>query len=245
MRYMGGKHRQSKAIAKAIHSKHVGEPYCEPFCGALGSAEKVAPHMGSVSLSDASLPLVMFWNAVLDGWEPPDLVSEETYAKYAERRHDPDVYDPMSAYCGYAMSFGGKWYGGLARSNHTDRSQRAQKKACLRKAAALRSHVKAINNLDYREALRGIPDNVVVYLDPPYFSRTVAHHTARGFDTSEFWRIAEALARTNYVYVSEFVAPEGWIPVHVWGDTVVRHGVKTNEGNASEALFILKHEGRI
>ena len=239
MRYMGGKFRQSKAIKEHITKRHHDFHYVEPFCGALGSAEKVVPFSKTAVLSDVSVPLVNMWNAMIDDWMPPDTVDEDTYKRYADKRHEPDASDPMTAYCGYAMSFGGKWFGGLARSGDlTARSQTNQKMACLRKIRAVCGVVKRIQSLDYRDALNEVCDGSVVYLDPPYGGRTVAHHTARDFDTAEFWDMAHALSKRCHVYVSEFAAPCGWKPIHVWGDTVVRHGANANAGNTSERLWV-------
>lgn len=238
MRYMGGKHRQSKALAEIIGRRHMGASYYEPFCGALGSAEKVAPYMGISSLSDASEPLINFWRAMMLGWEPPDTVSEETYARYAARRHTPDAQDPMTAYCGYAMSFGGKWFGGLARCERGKHQQMAQKAACVRKAKVMVENAVRLECADYRDVVNKIAAGAVVYLDPPYASGTIAHHTAKRFDHSEFWRLARDLSGRAYVYVSEFTAPPGWVPVHVWGDTVVRHGAQATP-DKSEALYVV------
>lgn len=242
MRYMGGKFRQSKAIAQALSQNHNAERlYVEPFCGALGSAEKVVPYFRQSRLSDASEPLVNMWNAILDGWVPPETVSEETYAKYAVRRHAPDAVDPMTAWCGYAMSFGGKWFGGMARQGKDDaagtaHSQAAQRAAALRKIEAVRPRVRRLVCMDYRDIFATIPDQAVVYLDPPYADRTRAHHTAKGFDHELFWRLASALSDRCSVYVSEFSAPPGWVVVHSWGDTVVRHNGGPSDGTC-ERLF--------
>lgn len=251
MRYMGGKHRQSKAILAMLSKHPKGTYYAEPFCGALGSAEKLVPHFQNGLLSDLSLPLVNMWLAMRAGWEPPDHVSEDVYSQYAAKRHSPNPNDPMTAWCGYAMSFGGKWFGGLARQGANDpegtkRSQLNQKRAALRKIKAVHQHVR-IMHMDYRDAIRCVPDGAVVYLDPPYADRTRAHHTAKGFDHATFWQDARDLAKRCHVYVSEFQAPAGWEPVHTWGDTVVRHGAEKNENAPTNEQFFEwggRHERR-
>ena len=239
---MGGKARQSKAIMGVLsRNRPDGGLYVEPFCGALGSAEKVVPCFPKGQLSDASAPLITTWNAIMDGWVPPYSVSEETYAKYAERRHDPDASDPMTAWCGYAISFGGKWYGGYGRSGKgledIVRRQTSQAKAAVRKVEAIRGRVERLAHADYRDVLPGVPDGAVVYLDPPYAARTRAHHTARGFDHDEFWRLASDLSERCSVYVSEFIAPEGWETAYAWGDTVSRHHNGGPSDGTNERLF--------
>lgn len=240
MWYMGGKHRQSKALKAILTTSHGADhSYYEPFCGAMGAASAIAPHFNESVLSDASLPLITMWKALRQGWVPPLTVDEETYARYAAKRHNPDCHDPMTAYCGYAMSFGGKWFGGFARSGAgIATSQANQRKAVLRKIEAIRES--SIVCLDYREV--AVPDKSVVYLDPPYQSRTKPHHNGTGFNHETFWQYARDLSWRCYVYATEFNAPDDWTPVHTWGDTVVRHGGKAGVTGqpVAESLFILR-----
>lgn len=243
MRYMGGKHRQSKAITEALAPLSAGQYYYEPFCGALGSASAVVPHFEMSFLSDASKPLITMWQAMLDGWEPPSFVSEDLYKKYADKRHAPDAEDPLTAWMGYAMSFGGKWFGGYARQAANDvegtkRSQANQKRAALSKIAAVRGKCK-LACMDYIEAIENIRPGSVVYLDPPYADRTRAHHTSKGFNHADFWDRAKKLSEHSTVFVSEFIAPKGWAVVHSWGDTVVRHKISESDGT-NECLFRLE-----
>ena len=242
MRYMGGKQRQSKLLLHYMEKKYPkGGEYCEPFCGALGSAEKLVPHFKSCVLSDSSEPIVVLWNSIMQGWRIPDFVDEDIYKKYAYRRHSPDVQDPMTAWCGYALSFGGKWFGGYARQGankeaETRRSQTNQKASALRKIEAIKPYVREIIHADYRDMLGSIEQRKVVYLDPPYSSRTKAHHTAKNFDHKLFWDAAAHFSLDNDVYVSEFIAPDDWAPVISWGDTIVRHNGGVGDGTI-ESLY--------
>ena len=101
MNYMGGKHRQGPAIAKVIKTLlSPGCYYFEPFCGALGSAHRVAqilPERVTMHLSDVNEPLINMWKAALDGWVPPDVVTNDEYDRVKLIR---DPTDPMTAYCG-------------------------------------------------------------------------------------------------------------------------------------------------
>ena len=83
MRYRGGKHRQGKKIAEIICASGVPSFYIEPFCGAMGSAHRVAELALSrdanisMLLSDAHSALVTMWQAILAGWQPPTMITEE------------------------------------------------------------------------------------------------------------------------------------------------------------------------
>jgi DNA adenine methylase len=240
---MGGKIRQSKAIAKTLVDLYKGETtYYEPFMGALGSAEKVVPalyHLGvrRFVLSDNSLALVNFWRSVVyHGWTPPSTVNQETYDYYKNNR---DLNDPMTAYCGYAMSFGGKWFGGLARDYDTHRMQANQKRATLRKAEVIKAYGVEITCCDYKTLH---VNKSIIYCDPPYSNRTKAHHNT-GFRADEFWEWATNLSTSNTVVVSEFSAPEDWYPIYSWGNTVVTHHLGNKNTQTDERLWL--HRGFI
>jgi DNA adenine methylase len=246
MRYMGGKQRQSKALS--VHVSGAGsETYYEPFMGALGSAEKVVPVLARQGVekfvfSDSSAPLVGMWRSVFfEGWVPPDWVSED---EYQDVRLRADPADPLLAWCGYGLSFGGKWFGGFARGGSggqsSEKMQANQKKSLLRKRDAIAPYNPEIRCACYSSVL--VEQKSTVYCDPPYAGRTKAHHTTRDshFAHDDFWRWAREIARTSRVYVTEFVAPSDWVPIYSWGDTVVRHRTGGASDGTSESLFVLE-----
>lgn len=249
MWYMGGKFRQSKVIKSVVCDAYKHGAYAEPFVGAMGAAEKVVPALAEKGcreffLSDKSQPIIDLWSrALFDGWTPPDWTSEDEYANYANNRHGY-VEDPMFAWCGYGLSFGGKWYGGFARGGAkgqtSERMQLNQKKAFMRKVGALRpylDHIK-LTCCSYTETL---PLVGLVYCDPPYAGRTKAHHTADGFNHDEFWDWCRGRSKFAKVFVTEFNVPDDSRVVHNWGDTVVRHNNGSGSDGTNEVLVEITH----
>ena len=243
MRYMGGKIRQSKVIVRELAKRYTNESmYIEPFCGAMGVAEKAVPALSALGVSnfmfcDASESLIRMWQAVVyEGWQPPASMSID---RYNEIKSIKDPQDPITAYAGFGMSFGGKWFGGLARSgSDTARVQNNQRCATLRKAEALRNAGPVIQRRDYQSI---DAQNCLIYLDPPYANRTKAHDYGI-FSHDNFWDWAEKLALNNNVLVTSFTAPDNWVKVHDWGDTVVRHHSSKGRDGTSEGLFILENQ---
>jgi DNA adenine methylase len=232
MNYMGGKHRQGSKIAETIRPHlYTGCNYFEPFCGALGAAYRVAevlPPGVTMYLSDVNQALITMWQAVLDGWVPPDVVTESTCQRVKSIK---DPSDPMTAYCGYGMSFGSKWFGGYARNGiGTNYALNAQRSTLLKAKVLLKAQ-------NYRD----VKGNGIYYLDPPYFGRTKAHGVE--FNHDEFWEYARSLvARGNKVFVTEFVAPDDFVPVHKFGDTVVRHYSSKGADGTCEAIFMHRNQ---
>lgn len=200
MQFQGGKARQAKQIGALV--KAVDRPnYLEPFVGGAWILKEVAQHFPKVTASDLHLDLILLYQALQEGWEPPQEVTEEEYR--AQRRAEPSA---LRAFCGYACSFGGRWFEGYARG-HTSPATGAR--SLLKKASVL-SQVR-FSHCDYGDHSPGLAD--VVYCDPPYRNRKRLTQVPP-FDHHRFWRTmdewTEAGAR---VYVSEEQAPTGWVPI--------------------------------
>lgn len=234
MWYLGGKHRQAKAIVAAVAgvSPDFGI-YVEPFAGAMWSATAMIQAFPDKQfyLSDVHPALMNFWQAAIDGWDPPARVSEATYRQLNALR-DPE--DPMTGYVGFAWSFGGKFFGGAARSNGQIKGSYS---STMQKIRLLRQADVQLACLDYR-SVRPVR-RAVMYLDPPYsFGRTPQDRGNGCFDRAAFLEYARGAAVASaLVLTSEFVNDGGFEVVHNWGDTVVRHLNATPPDGTSELLM--------
>lgn len=227
MQYLGGKTRLAKPIAEVIVSMAEGRAtYVEPFMGGCSVLAAVAPKFGRVIGADAMPDLVMMWQAAQNGWVPPTTVTEDEYQ--AVRRAEPSA---LRGFIGFGCSFGGKWFGGYARSenrNHTAESSR------LVHRRAVKLQGVEIRLSDYRALSDVIGPDTAVYADPPYANTT--GYTATGaFDSEEFWRTMDAWVDLGArVLVSEFQAPNHWH--EVWSVDRARH-VDAASGRVVDKVF--------
>lgn len=245
MNYMGGKFRQGPIIAEHVVRRMCTEDryhYVEPFCGALGVASIVADRMretdATIELSDANGHLITTWRAgVFDGWEPPRTFTEDDYRAVSAVR-DPN--DPITAYAGFALSFGGKWFAGFTRQNGRRDYTRWAYTSTMRKILALRNIRErvTIECRRYESYVCANPSGSVIYLDPPYADRTrTAGHIA--FDSEAFWEFARRLRASNAsVCVTEFVAPPDFTKIHNFGNTIVRHHKGKPVDDSTEGIFV-------
>ena len=232
MNYMGGKHRQGKRIAEVIRANlEPGQWYVEPFCGALGVASRV--DHDRMLLADVSQPLIAMWEALQDpNLELPDVVTEEDYQRLKVAK---DPTDWMTAYVGFGMSFGSKWFGGYARDQKRGRDFAANLKRSTNLKRGLTGQVefRCVHYLDLE-----IPPGAVVYCDPPYANRTKAHHFDT-FDHGVYWSwVRDLVVRGHLVFVTEFRCPPDFVVVHDFGDTVVRHHAGKPADGTSEVLAV-------
>lgn len=211
MRYMGGKSRIAKEISEVVlaHTDNRAV-YVEPFVGGGAMAAKLAPHFEHVVLNDLHTDLTLMWDAVLNnGWEPPTDVTVEQYQEL--RYSEPS---PARGFVGFGGSFGGKWFGGYAKGgfkangeprNYPDESARA----LLKDAEAIGKAT--VTNSSF-ENLPAVPARPVIYCDPPYADTT--DYGLSDFPHELFWEKARQWAESGAdVFVSEYNAPEGWVPI--------------------------------
>ena len=242
MRYMGGKGRISKKISKVILelTPNRSGTYWEPFLGGGAMASQMGRYFEVANYSDIHPDLILMWQKLNEGWEPPTFVP---YDQYQELRYatEPSAF---RGFVGFGGSFGGRWFEGYARGgqnadgtprNHLGESARAVTKDIRGMRA------KSATVFNRRDALSINPrSGDVVYCDPPY-AGTKNYSKTDQLDHKEFWATAENWARNGvYVFVSEYDAPAGW--ECVW-EQPLRSSVRVGSEDrhiAVEKLFTYK-----
>jgi len=213
MQYLGGKARAGLWVAKALLADTPRRStYLEPFVGAGWVLWRVAPGFRRVEAGDYHQDLCLLWDAILNGWEPPQ---EVTRAEYTQLRDaEPSA---LRAFAGFGLSFGGKWFGGYASNDRGDDYCRAARRGLLRKATGMVG-VK-VEHRDYRSWSPG--SDHLVYCDPPYQGTTQYRGgNVDGFDHDEFWDVMTRWSTSGaQVYVSEYTAPTNLAEV-VWEQPV-------------------------
>jgi len=233
MRYQGSKAKFAKEMLRYILPyRRDGQWWVEPFCGSCSVTQHV---IGNRIASDNNRYLIAMWQALQNGWMPPTDVSEEEYKAI---KNDKDAYPPeLVAFVGVAVSFGGKWFGGYARShdrvNHAGQGYRSLLKQTSSLLGVLYSH----NSYDQLE----IPPHSLIYCDPPY-ANTAKYH--KGFDHTSFWSwVREKCREGHLVFVSEYDAPSDF--ESIWDYTRPSMMDKKSYNKAyTERLFVWKKVSR-
>ena len=244
MRYMGGKFRQSKAIVEVLRPYITPDTiYVEPFCGGMWSAARVARELKpkEIILNDINKPLMLLWEKCLKegcDWLPID--SNEIESNYRRYWNTRDENDPLTAWYGIACSFGGKWFGAIARNKRDtpNGDYSPQLRSTQKKSQSIAMCNPTLMNNDYKNI--EIPDGAVVYCDPPYEGREKVHHFDK-FDYDEFWQWVRDLSKRCIVFTSCFDCPSDFETVYSWGDTVVRYLNSKGTDGTSEKL--VKYKG--
>lgn len=201
------------------------------FCGSCSIESKVKG-FDKVICNDKHEYLIELFKGVQNGYELPELITEEQYKYIREHKDENKI---LTGFVGFGCSFGGKWFGGYAR-NKTNTNYALQSKKSL---------LKDIDNLmiaqftcqDYRDVI--IPNNSIVYADPPYNNTT--GYGKDKFNSDEFWEYMRVISKNNKVFISEQTAPSDFECVWEKEFTRTLDVNKDNQFKVTEKLFTYKN----
>lgn len=234
MKYMGSKNRISKYILPTIlkHRKE-GMVWVEPFVGGANMIDKVD---GERIGADINPYLIAFWQALQNGWTPPENINKQLYDSV---RTDKESYPAELVGCiGFCFTYSAKWFGGFI-GNTKDvvckgRDRIGESYRAVEKARESSKGVKFIHS-SYQDL--EIPPNSLIYCDPPYkgttkYSSVICHDT--------FWEWCRQKTKEGHVvFVSEYNAPDDF--ECVWEKEIVSSLTKnTKTKKGVERLFIHK-----
>ena len=241
MKYLGGKRQIAAWVEEQVLARSTDRGrYVEPFVGGASIWMRLAPQFREAHGSDGHQDLVLYLNALRDGWVPPTEFSLEEYE--ALRHAEPS---PLRAHVGFNCSFGGMWFrgwhGDLRDPRGVTRTMDAYR-AALRDAPLL-ARCPPILRLDYREV--EVRPGDVVYCDPPYHG---TEEYSVGFCSYAFWARAGRWVRDGAtVVVSEETAPDDWVVVSKRArSTLVGYDCRTGERSVSERIErIFVHQSQV
>ena len=231
MQYMGGKSRISKQISEILNSAIDKDmPFVSLFCGSCAIESKVQADVKI--LNDKHPYLIAMWQALQNGWMPPDVVTKEEYYRV---KANMDENLALTGFVGFGCSFGGKWWGGYAKDKRGDDYCGQAKRGLLKDLVGIQSAT--FTCLDYRDV--EIPDGAVVYCDPPYVNTT--GYTVGQFDTNEFWDYMRQISKRCDVYISEESAPDDF--EYIWSKEKIRTLEKSDNVRRVKVEKLFKYKG--
>jgi hypothetical protein len=203
--YLGGKYRLRYELSEYINSLSP-RIYLEAFCGYAWVGERV--RCPKRHFSDLNENVILMWQALLSGWQPPLSVSE---AEYAALRSDLKP-SALRGFVGTTCAFGGGFFHTYARDKKgTTKNYAAQgARQFARRILGLKGAI--FTHRDYRFAMDAV-DADVVYLDPPY-ADTSEYVGVEPFDSIAFWNeVRRRSDGSRRILVSEYKAPDDFTVV--------------------------------
>lgn len=229
LRYVGGKTRLAKEISTVLsgYKTPTHKYYYEPFFGG-GSMAQYTKQFGLQRFaSDNNKDLINLYVMLQMEWLPPIQITEDEYKRLKESTDPSIVASAMRGYAGFALSFGGKWFGGYARDPKGGRDFSAESYRRLVK------HLPDIEDIYFRHTdyrfIFPVNDECLIYCDPPYYGTfgETCHYEAYAigdFDHISFWNTMREWSNNGaVVLISEYTAPNDFEVV--WEKSYKTYGI--------------------
>lgn len=239
MKYVGGKQKMGKKIAKFIVDTvppDTVKGYLEPFVGGCGVFKNMIQYDFKIKIgSDYHKSLIMMWEALQKGnLVFPRVVSEEKWRKYKNSKTD----SAMKGLYGFGLSFGGDYFSGYIQkyAGNSGRNFYTELKNSLKHTQPL---IQQKNVKFYHKKYESWkPSNMVVYCDPPYKDTT--QYKVGAFDHDKFWETMRKWSKNNFVFISEENAPNDF--KCIWKEKKLRSLTpdKTKMHVSMEKVFVYK-----
>ena len=200
--------------------------FVDLFCGGCNIVDKINTTNNKIA-NDSHEYLIAMWQSLQDGWFPSRLSYTKEYYDHVKANQET-LPKYLVGLVGFHYSYGGKWWGGFARSRYEDHIQRSVSKT-LEQTKLLKDVKFTCYDYEHYSYIK----NAVIYCDPPYKKTTQAstrYNTK--FNHDEFWDWCRMMAKSNIVLVSECDVPDDteilWEKAH---NSNMSQGIsnKTNE----------------
>ena len=199
---MGSKNRIAKEILPIIlKDRKPDQWYVEPFCGGCNIIDKVE---GNRMANDVNKYLIAFLESLSQGWLPPENITEEEYLKI---KNNIDSYEEkIVGYVGFQLSFGAMWFSSYRKDSQGIRNYSREAFNNVKKQSSKLRGIRFYNK-NYWEL--EIPDNSIIYCDPPYEGTIQYKENKKQFNYNQYWNwIREMSKKGHQIFCSEYDAPK-------------------------------------
>jgi DNA adenine methylase len=234
MKYMGSKNRIANEILPIIlKDRKENQWYVEPFCGGLGTFDKVKGNRIGV---DKNKYLIAMWKGLQENRDKPMNIPKELYTKARNEYNNGtniEFDDFMIGWIGWMASFNGRFFdGGYSGKTATRDYVDEQIRNTLKQIELLNDAI--FTNKDYFEL--EIPNNSIIYCDIPY-KDTKQYSTSKNFNHDIFWQWCRDMTNQGHqIFISEYQAPNDFICV--WSKKVTNSMNTTLTYKPIERLFV-------
>ena len=237
---MGSKNRIAKYILPIMLKYRKDKQWwVEPFVGGANIIDKVD---GNRIGSDSNPYLIEALKMIRDDPESiPNIITENDYKQSRIEMR----LSPITGFIGFAMSFGGKWFGGYRRDiagtegciKNMETQTKRSKQSAINQSPKLQGVI--FKTSKYQDLK--IPKNSLIYCDPPYENTTKYKDK---FDHKEFWQWCRDKSNEGHtIFISEYNAPDDF--ECIWSKEIVSSLTKdTGSKKGIEKLFIYNKEAK-
>lgn len=204
--------------------------WVEPFVGGANMIDKVKGWRIGSDLNEYVIALLN--EMTKPNFEAPE-ISEE---KYNDIKLSQSEYPKwVVGYAGTQLSFGATWFGSYRRD------KKGKRNYCLEARNNVNKQAKNLDGASFKNFAYDelpIPNNSIIYCDPPYDTKATKGKYKNDFDHSSFWQWCREKSKNGHtVFVSEYNAPDDF--KCVWQmEMNQRMNNNADTSKAIEKLFI-------
>ena len=206
-----------------------GQWWVEPFVGGANLIDKVE---GNRIGNNSNKYLIALLRKMQEpNFEAP-IISKDIFEDM--KKSPIDYPDWLLGFAGFQLSYGSKWFDSYCRDSMEKRNYADEAKRNVDKQSKKLTDILFINR-NYAEI--NIPENSLIYCDPPY-EKTTKNKAVDNFNHNEFWQWCRDKAKEGHtVFVSEYNAPDDF--ECVWQKEIVSSLTKnTGAKKGIEKLFM-------
>ena len=180
MKYMGSKNRIAKYLLPIIlKDRKEGQWYVEPFVGGANMIDKVDGNRIGADNNEYLIELLK--EMLKENFKAPK-IDETLYYKIKNNKDNFQKY--IVGYAGTQLSFGATWFGSYRRDKQGVRDYCKEARNNVEKQSKNLKGIKFIHS-SYNELK--IPNNSIIYCDPPYQTEATKGKYKEEFNHNEFW----------------------------------------------------------
>jgi DNA adenine methylase len=231
MKYLGSKNRIAKYILPIMKQYQQNRTWVEPFVGGANIIDKINGKRIGADINEYVI-------ALLNEMSKPNFVAPEiSEEKYNKLKANKEYYEKwVIGYAGTQLSFGATWFGSYRRDNLGKRNYCKEAQINVNKQS---KSLQGINFLHSNYLDLQIPDNSLIYCDPPYNTEATKGKYKDNFNHDIFWNWCRQKVKEGHIiFVSEYNAPNDF--KCVWEMKINQRMNNVSNTNISiERLFIL------
>jgi DNA adenine methylase len=206
MKYQGSKNRHAKEILPImLKDRKDGQWFYDLFCGGGNICDKVKDN---IIANDSNRYAIGALRLIRDNIDklPKDNTetNENQYKKIKNQKCNTKEDIETKGYFGFALSYGGKWFGGWCRDRENKRDYVGEAyRNALKQSPNLQNVI--FENKSYDEV--ELEPHSIIYCDIPY-KGTTKYNTAK-FDYDKFYEWCVKKTQEGHrVFISEYNMPE-------------------------------------
>jgi len=204
IKYQGSKNRHAKELLKIMLKDRKEEQwFYDLFAGGGNICDKVNGNVVANDFNIWATEALKFIRDCLD--KIPKNNKEFTEQDYIDIKNNGIIINNLGliGYVGFALSYGGKWFGGWRRDSQKKRDYVSEAYKNAVKQSPNLKHIK-ITNLSYDEV--ELQPNSIIYNDIPY--RDTTKYSTGGFDYDKFYQwCVDKHNEGHKVFISEYYLP--------------------------------------